>query len=96
MAVTVFALCMLLLVVLPAAFFLTNYPPHRRKYGSKDQGEVRGAPRCAALRLSARTHAVCSLQYGRECTRHGSAVRSVRQHTRRASWQQPVSPSCPK
>jgi hypothetical protein len=81
MAVTVFALCMLLLVVLPAAFFLTNYPPHRRKYGSKDQGEVRGAPalRCACPRAHAR-----SLPYGRECTRHGSAVRSVRQHTRRA------------
>ena len=59
MAVTVFALCMLLLVVLPAAFFLTNYPPHRRKYGSKDQGEVRGAPRCAAF---VRSHA-CSLQF---------------------------------
>ena len=45
MAVTVFALCMLLLVLLPAAFFFTNYPLHRRKYGSKDQSEVRGAAR---------------------------------------------------
>jgi hypothetical protein len=45
MAVTVFALCMLLLVLLPAAFFFTNYPLHRRKYDSKDQSEVSGAAR---------------------------------------------------
>ncbi len=43
MAVVEFGLCMLLLVVLPAAFFFTNYPCHRRKYGSRsaDQSEVR-------------------------------------------------------
>ena len=76
MAVTVFALCMLLLVVLPAAFFLTNYPPHRRKYGSKDQGEVRGAPR--SLRLSARTRAVCSTVLSVYSSRQRCAVRAQR------------------
>ena len=55
MAVTVFALCMLLLVLLPAAFFFTNYPLHRRKYDSKDQSEVRGAARSLARRLSSLT-----------------------------------------
>ena len=60
MAVTVFAFCMLLLVLLPAAFFFTNYPCHRRKYDSKEQSEVRGTARCVC------SHA-CSLQYGPEC-----------------------------
>jgi hypothetical protein len=68
MAVTVFALCMLLLVLLPAAFFFTNYPLHRRKYDSKDQSEVRGAARSLARSLAAflRSHA-CSLRHGPEC-----------------------------
>ena len=64
MAVTVFALCMLLLVLLPAAFFFTNYPFHRRKYDSKDQSEVKGAARSLAAFL--RSHA-CSLRHGPEC-----------------------------
>ncbi len=61
MAVTVFALCMLLLVLLPAAFFFTNYPLHRRKYDSKDQSEVRGAARSLARSppFFAHTRAVC-------------------------------------